>query len=868
MSSQVQDNPKTYGKWQPRTLYYWLARVGSKTTWTILVLVILNVVCYATTIDGYFLADDFIHVSYLFKVFNGHPELLLENFYTNWMQTEGTQFYRPVISLSLAFDYLFWAQNAKGYHLSNLVYQILCSIGVFLVAKRIFITDLRGKPKEKEDKPQTEEEAPIESPKDGVALKKGSFAMSRLSPDHVYTINFTALLAACIFSVHPLHPEVVSWIIGRVDSVCTAAYLFSLWLFLVSIQSNSSKVKKSSKIASLLIFAIALCSKEMAVTLPPTLVLLLLFFQTPVYGRAKSIWMRITNAFRASWHYWVLLILYLIVRTLSLGEFVGGYGGSIGEGFASTIFERLLSERSIHRIMFPLNMEVFSPDTKVINQLRILYCSIIGTFVLALLISRSKDTVIKSVIFTSLWFVLIMIPTIPVWNLTDSLQSSRFIYMGTVPLSIILALLICPLSRYGRRVIRQREKTNLTLRVTQDTLKGLSSLIAIILVVSFVSITIKNNSSWARAGEEVKALRAQVYNCIDGTKSSKDIALLNLPNKYKGAHMIYNGSMMQVLLTPPLSKTNVQNRLLTFEPAMYGDSDLVRASRLRKLIQDSPNTPIYKWNRNTLELNRIDFNRDNQSEFVTQLNTPVKLKEGSLLVSPALSLGSLNTDSVEVDINITQARKKGKLLSGEPIPFILYWMPDSDKKIDKSVFLAKLIDPAKAIKQTLHFDTSQHKKWIEKAKIARLAFAIGPNKNKIAITALRCRRLTDKLPSLELGKGQLATDVRGIINIGPKVGSINLNFDTSKIADSKQSFIEVSKPNSWFEHYSGTFRDKVFSDHSMLTKKVNQTVTTNYNLELSKIKASGFYQVRVIALTDTGKPAGYFSDPLVLQVAR
>lgn len=247
--------------------------MGASTTFTIFLLVLLNVICYSSTVDGYFLADDFSHVSYLYQVFHGHPELLLQNFWTNWMQTEGTRFYRPVISLTLALDYLLWSGSAKGFHLSNLIFQILSSIGVFLVSKRLFLTDLRGKQKTDGDS--------------GKQLDTRARLKYKLSPDHVYTINFTSLLAASIFAVHPLHPEVVSWIIGRVDSVCTTFYLFSLWLFLISIQTHNDRMAMRARYASLGLFALALGSKEMAVTLPPTLVLLLLFSNAALWQSQK-----------------------------------------------------------------------------------------------------------------------------------------------------------------------------------------------------------------------------------------------------------------------------------------------------------------------------------------------------------------------------------------------------------------------------------------------------------------------------------------------------------------------------------------------------------------------------------------------------
>jgi hypothetical protein len=102
----------------------------------------INWICYVRVINGYFLADDFLHIAYLKQVFDGDWPSLLKNFVGNWMQAEGTTFYRPLISLTLAFDYFFFGANASGFHLSNLFFQTASSLLLYLVVTeigRIFI---------------------------------------------------------------------------------------------------------------------------------------------------------------------------------------------------------------------------------------------------------------------------------------------------------------------------------------------------------------------------------------------------------------------------------------------------------------------------------------------------------------------------------------------------------------------------------------------------------------------------------------------------------------------------------------------------------------------------------------------------------
>ena len=836
--------------WQPKTLYFWLARMGASTTFTIFLLVLLNVICYGSTVDGYYLADDFSHVSYLYQVFHGHPELLLQNFWTNWMQTEGTRFYRPVISLTLALDYLLWSGSAKGFHLSNLIFQILSSIGVFLVSKRLFLTDLRGKQKSENDS--------------GKQLDTRARLKYKLSPDHVYTINFTALLAASIFAVHPLHPEVVSWIIGRVDSVCTTFYLFSLWLFLISIQTHNDRMAMRARYASLGLFALALGSKEMAVTLPPTLVLLLLFFQTPRYGRAKSIFVRIYNAIRGSWRYWLLLLLYLIVRTLSLGTFMGGYQGSIGEGFSASLIERLLSQRSAYRVMFPLNLEIFAANSHWFNYLRIVYLTALGSFVLSLLISRSKETIIKSVLFAGLWFILIMIPAIPVWNLTDSLQSSRFIYMGTVPISILLAIIICPLSRFGRRRHRNREKADFSLRATQDFLKGVSASLAVLLIIAFTFITTKNNSVWARASREVKELRAQLANTIETLPPGQKIALLNTPDRYKGAHMIYNGAQIQVLMEPPLTPFHGEDRVITFEPAMYGESDLIRASRLRQLLKsESPAIPIYRWDRRALKLVRLNLRNDiSPVEFKRQDLDNLKLPGGNLLMTPYINTAALSTDFVELT-----CKRDSATTSAAEIAVCIYWTTTSQAGLDSEKQLTVILkDFDKDGRARVRLNATEHKKWIDSIAIGRLALT-DPSASSLTLESLKLFSGERLIPLFAVADS-IAPDNRGIVNLGPEKKNLGIIYDTSQVTGAASALVEISRPNSWFEHYTGTFRDDSVSDKALTRVPLPSLKSTDQIIDLSSLKESGFYQLRLAALDKEGTLTGYFSDPIVLQVTR
>ncbi|MBX9724395.1 MAG: hypothetical protein K2X81_23500, partial [Candidatus Obscuribacterales bacterium] len=501
---------------KPQSLVAWLASCSQNTLHVVLLLIALNLVCYWQTMNGYFLADDFVHVAYLQKVFNGHPHLLLENFWSTWMQTEGTQFYRPLISLTLAWDFLVSGANATGFHVTNFVFQCLCTIGLFLFARSI--SDLKESDQ------------------------------SRVSVDG----SLIAFIAAALFAVHPLHPEVVSWIIARVDSVCCCFYLFAFWLYIEAIKAQGKR-RQMLRILSITLFAFSLMSKEMAVTLPPAVTLLLIIYPSSSGAGAsealpsRGFWRRILHAFKQSSWLWLTVIVYLVIRTLALGTLTGGYQGSIGEGLSTTVVQRIFSRESALRVVFPINQSQFlvNPGRACARTcmyvMAVIYSISAMFLLLRVLFFQLERKVLLLILFAAVWFVLVMVPAIPVWNLTESLQGSRFIYLGTAPLCLLLAAILVP---YCGETCMDRDKlqsdsqtpppgiSNYVPCLTVNASAGLAAaLIAVFAVVAFF-----NNTSWAHAGAELKCLRQQLDSTVGRLSNSQALVLLNLPHTYNGAH--------------------------------------------------------------------------------------------------------------------------------------------------------------------------------------------------------------------------------------------------------------------------------------------------------------------------------------------
>jgi hypothetical protein len=716
----------------------------------ILCLVGITLLCYWQTLGGYFLADDFVHVAWLDYVFKGHPELILQNFYSTWVQTEGTAFYRPLISLTLAVDCLLWGYNAFGYHITNTLYEIACSIFLFLTVRRL---------------------------------------LSEYGPQQSRILAFGA---AALFASYPLHPEVVSWVIGRVDSVCFAYYLISFWLYLRARQDGCRK----SGIASLFAFALSLMSKEMAVTLPAVL---LLWEITGIKKGGGAMVAQAITAVRPTLPYWILLSVYLVVRTLALGGSSGGYAGSIGESLNVSVAYRWFGDGSLWRLLFPLNGELFGPGEQTRKILRLIYRVALVSFfvqlIFTIVVHRVRTIPLRGIAFTFGWLVLSLIPTYQVWILLDNLQGSRFSYSASAPLCLLIALFFIPrkpLRRFGILLLGG-------------------------LVCTYTLVSFKNNSAWAHAHEQVRSLQLALQTQLSARPGN--LVLMNLPQHFQGAHMLYNSSMLSVLLNQPLAKSDLRDRVITFEPITFGDSNLLNASRFRNFNVKQPEC-LYQWNLKEGRLEKVD-----------------------------LDPRSLAIDFVDVDVTAAPSPDKRWLL--------LSWRHNGQRQT--------LLRPLKSDGQRHNYRicVSQYKNWMLAKEVTQLKFYTVPDKPGDKVHSFKFSSNHGQVPILTFDDPSVQESPDGTVRWWKNSG--RFQYDASAIPGAKKVVLEISRPNSWFEHYTGELKDPQLSDKSM--KVVELPLLKGVGvLPARTFPSSAYYEIRLAALSEKGEVIGAVSDPITLHI--
>jgi len=144
--------------------------------------------------------------------------------------------YIPLTWMTLGMDYVLWGMNPVGYHLTSLLLHVTSAVVFFFLARRLLTLALP------------------------LASGRG----------HALTVS--AGFAALVFAIHPLRVESVAWATERRDVLSGLFYLLTLLSYLRACERGARG--RRSYWLSVALFACALLSKSMAVSLPVVLLIL------------------------------------------------------------------------------------------------------------------------------------------------------------------------------------------------------------------------------------------------------------------------------------------------------------------------------------------------------------------------------------------------------------------------------------------------------------------------------------------------------------------------------------------------------------------------------------------------------------------
>lgn len=324
--------------------------------------------------------------------------------------------FRPLYSLSFALDFALYGTWSLPYHLTNLALHAVSSFFVYLLALEL------------------------------------------VSGERQRAVSVTA---GILFALYPVHPEAVTWIAGRVDLICAVFYLPSM-LFFVRWLRASGRIYLGS---SLVCFGLALLAKEMAVMLPALLFLLALY-------RRRGLATAVADVLP----FVMILGAYLIFRTYILSGLESV--SLIDRDLDIVRVVRGFVYRTLHMFV-PLNFGLLPAGWRTFIDFIFVFWPIPAG--IALLVAYYRGwTLGRFPILLFALYAVALIPVAPALNVDPVLKGSRWSYIPSAFLAILIAYVLWA-------VFARRERRAL--------------LASVVVCGVFFAILLANHGPWLRAGE-------------------------------------------------------------------------------------------------------------------------------------------------------------------------------------------------------------------------------------------------------------------------------------------------------------------------------------------------------------------------------
>lgn len=429
-----------------------------------LLIFILTIIVYSNSLGGEFVYDDEYFIVKNIAIRN------LANIPLFFVKGSAVAFgglskdvYRPLTTVSCAIDYFLWKLNTFGYHLTNAFFHATDAVLLFVLLCLIF----------------------------------GDTAL--------------ALCASLLFAFHPVQVEAVTWISGRSSVLFLFFYLASFIYYILATRGP----RRGLYLLSVSLFAAAVFSKEMAVTLP----LLLVVYDMHFFSKD-----RLRSKVARYAPYFAISFLFVAVKAL-LMERVSQCGWWGGSPYYTFLTMTKVVVEYIKLLFVPMKLCAFyaMPISRSMLETRV-WTSII----LLGLLAASLPYIFKKsrkASFAIWWFFVTFLPVSNIIPL-KALMAERFLYLPSIGFCILMAVIIMRIKSVRIPGILENGRV-------------IAAIMAIALVAAYSARTIARNEEWQSA--------------VTMSKSIIAVSPLN-PWGYTSLGAAYLGTKQYDRAVPPLKK--------------------------------------------------------------------------------------------------------------------------------------------------------------------------------------------------------------------------------------------------------------------------------------------------------------------------
>ena len=374
-------------------------------TMSIFALSIITILVYGNSLKNEFVYDDKILIV-------GNPAYQYFDtwkiFFTPFSPANGVE-YLPVRDITYAIDYLLWGEDPAGFHLSNLVIYLLTGIICYFLSFELLHP-----------------------------LQKDA---GRNEPtEDTRRISF---LIALFYIVHPIHSQVVSFIMQRNALLSGLFFFLTIYSYLRFERSEHTRRKILLYCTSLFCCLLALYSKATSVTLPVVLLLITVSRKNGKTWPARLLqpipfllmgWM--------SFHLISSVARHTYVIKPNLIEF-GAY--SLPTKLATAV---QIPYFYLCKLLFPFNLapEYDAPFAKSFASVPA--CAALGATLLIFLYAWKTRPKHPYLLFSLCWFYITLIPVLNLMP-TEPVVADRYAYLPSYIFCFAISILL-----YGTVTLR------------------------------------------------------------------------------------------------------------------------------------------------------------------------------------------------------------------------------------------------------------------------------------------------------------------------------------------------------------------------------------------------------------------------------
>lgn len=241
-----------------------------------------------------------------------------------------------------------------------------------------------------------------------------------------------AALAALAFALHPVHTESVDWIAGVTDLELTFFFLAAFWCYLHLPRISSAGPRGrwfAWQGATLLSLALAMVSKEQALTFPVAIVIFEHLYRD---DRESTNWLEKAARYGPSW---ILVPVYLAVRVHFLGALAPAPSSRPNLQLDETLLDAAaLLGQYFEKMLWPVKLCAYYAFS---GSWIVLLPAVLGGFV-ALAVGVTLFVILwkraRLVSFGLVWFVLLLGPVLNAGWMPASVFAERYLYLPSIGL--------------------------------------------------------------------------------------------------------------------------------------------------------------------------------------------------------------------------------------------------------------------------------------------------------------------------------------------------------------------------------------------------------------------------------------------------